>query len=95
MILLDEPFGAIDRATTEDLLALVKRWHEQGRTLIAALHEFDLVRRVFPTTLLVAGRPIFFGKTAQALAEGMLSQAEAAARNRENMRETRQAPHAL
>ncbi len=95
VILLDEPFGAIDRATTEDLLALVKRWHEQGRTVIAALHEFDLVRRAFPTTLLVAGRPIFFGDTRQALAEGPLAQAEAAARTRESAREARAARHAL
>ncbi|CAM5186275.1 Zinc/manganese transport system ATP-binding protein OS=Castellaniella defragrans OX=75697 GN=HNR28_000149 PE=4 SV=1 [Castellaniella denitrificans] len=27
VILLDEPFGAVDRATTEDLLALLHRWH--------------------------------------------------------------------
>ncbi len=91
VILLDEPFGAIDRATTEDLLALVKRWHEQGRTVIAALHEFDLVRRAFPNTLLVAGRPIFFGETRQALAEDTLAQAEAAAGRRENLRQTRAA----
>jgi zinc/manganese transport system ATP-binding protein len=83
VILLDEPFGAIDRSTTEDLLALVARWHEQGRTVIAALHEFDLVRRAFPNTLLVAGRPIFFGDTRQALSEETLAAAEAAARRRE------------
>ena len=91
VILLDEPFGAIDRATTEDLLALVKRWHEQGRTVIAALHEFDLVRRAFPLTLLVAGRPIFFGETRQALAEETLAAAEAAARRREELRDRRAA----
>ncbi len=95
VILLDEPFGAIDRATTEDLLALVKRWHEQGRTVIAALHEFDLVRRAFPSTLLVAGRPIFFGDTRQALAEETLAAAESAARRRENPQEPRAASNAL
>jgi len=94
VILLDEPFGAIDRATTEDLLALVKRWHEQGRTVIAALHEFDLVRRAFPTTLLVAGRPIFLGETRLALAEETLAQAEAAARRREDLRDRRAASNA-
>jgi zinc/manganese transport system ATP-binding protein len=95
VILLDEPFGAIDRVTTEDLLALVKRWHEQGRTVIAALHEFDLVRRAFPLTLLVAGRPIFFGETRQALSEDTLAAAEAAARRREDLRDTRAASNAL
>lgn len=95
VILLDEPFGAIDRATTEDLLALVERWHAQGRTVIAALHEFDLVRRAFPTTLLVAGRPIFFGETRRALGEENLAAAELAARSRETIREARAARHAL
>jgi zinc/manganese transport system ATP-binding protein len=95
VILLDEPFGAIDRATTEDLLALVKRWHEQGRTVIAALHEYDLVRRAFPDTLLVVGKPIFWGETRQALSEETLRAAEALARKREGLREAREPLDAL
>ena len=32
VLLLDEPFNAIDAKTSADLLALVQRWHGEGRT---------------------------------------------------------------
>src|SRR5207244_6119609 len=44
LIVLDEPFNAIDAKTSTDLLALVQRWHGEGRTVLAALHDMDLVR---------------------------------------------------
>ena len=33
LIVLDEPFNAIDERTSGDLLALVKHWHAEGRTV--------------------------------------------------------------
>ena len=48
LIVLDEPFNAIDAKTSADLLALVRRWHGEGRTVLAALHDMDLVRDEFP-----------------------------------------------
>ena len=68
VILLDEPFGAIDAATTDDLLALIAGWRAEGRTVIAALHEFDLVQRAFPKTLLIARDAVFWGATKDAFA---------------------------
>jgi zinc/manganese transport system ATP-binding protein len=47
VILLDEPFNAIDARTTADLLALLHRWHAEGRTVVAVLHDLDQVRRTF------------------------------------------------
>ena len=44
VIVLDEPFNAIDAKTSADLLALVQRWHGEKRTVLAALHDLDLVR---------------------------------------------------
>lgn len=67
LILLDEPFTAIDQKTTADLLALVARWHEEKRTVLAVLHDLDVVRRHFPHTLLLARRPIAWGKTPEVL----------------------------
>jgi zinc/manganese transport system ATP-binding protein len=64
---LDEPFNAIDAKTTTDLLALVKHWHAEGRTVLAALHDLDMVRGHFPDTLLLARGPVAWGPTAQAL----------------------------
>jgi zinc/manganese transport system ATP-binding protein len=67
LIVLDEPFNAVDARTSSDLLALVKRWHAEGRTLLAALHDMDLVRAHFPETLLLAREPVAWGATAQVL----------------------------
>jgi zinc/manganese transport system ATP-binding protein len=67
IILLDEPFNAIDARTTADLLALVARWHAQARTVVAVLHDLDQVRAHFPQTLLMARETIAWGPTAQVL----------------------------
>jgi zinc/manganese transport system ATP-binding protein len=56
LILLDEPFTAVDAATTRLLLSVVHDWHAQGRTVIAVLHDMDLVRRHFPHTLMLTGQ---------------------------------------
>ena len=67
LIVLDEPFNAIDSKTTADLLALVQRWHGEGRTLLAALHDMEMVRKHFPQTLLLARGPVAWGPTAEVL----------------------------
>lgn len=67
IILLDEPFNAIDSKTTADLLEVVRRWHGERRTVIAVLHDYDQVREHFPNALLVAREPIAWGKTAEVL----------------------------
>jgi zinc/manganese transport system ATP-binding protein len=67
LIVLDEPFNAIDAKTSADLLALVRRWHGEGRTVLAALHDLDTVRNHFPETLLLARGPVAWGATTEAL----------------------------
>lgn len=67
VILLDEPFTAVDSKTLDDLLALVSRWHGEKRTIVAVLHDFDLVRKNFPMTLLMAREKIAWGPTDEAL----------------------------
>ncbi len=67
IILLDEPFNAVDARTVTDLVALIKRWHGEKRTVMVVAHDLDLVRQHFPQTLLLARRPIAWGPTAEAL----------------------------
>jgi zinc/manganese transport system ATP-binding protein len=67
LLLLDEPFNAVDEPTAEALLALLRQWHREGRTVIAVLHDLDLVRRAFPETLLLAREPIAWGPTQSVL----------------------------
>ena len=75
VILLDEPFTALDARTTDDLLALVRRWHIEGRTVVAVIHDLEQVRAHFPQSLLFARDPIAFGPTAQVLTSGNLARA--------------------
>ncbi len=67
VLLLDEPFAAVDRATTEDLMGLICDWHAQGHTVLTVLHDLDLVREFFPQTLLLAGQIVAWGPTADVL----------------------------
>jgi zinc/manganese transport system ATP-binding protein len=67
LIVLDEPFNAIDAKTSADLLMLIKRWHGEQRTVLAALHDMELVRNHFPETLLLARGPVAWGPTAEVL----------------------------
>jgi zinc/manganese transport system ATP-binding protein len=75
LILLDEPFTAIDAKTTGDLLDLVRRWHDESRTVIAVLHDLDLVKRVFPQTLMIAREPVAWGETSEVLSPANLLRA--------------------
>ncbi|MCP3369105.1 metal ABC transporter ATP-binding protein [Bradyrhizobium cajani] len=67
LIVLDEPFNAIDSKTTADLLALVQHWHREGRSVLAALHDLEMVRSHFTETLVLARGPVAWGPTAEVL----------------------------
>lgn len=67
VILLDEPFSAADERTETELVALLERWHAEGRTIIAVSHDLDLVAGSFPETLLLARELIGWGPTGQVL----------------------------
>jgi zinc/manganese transport system ATP-binding protein len=69
VLLLDEPFSAVDATTTEDLLAILRLWHAQGRTIVVVLHDLDLAHDAFPRALLLDGGLVAWGPTAAALSE--------------------------
>jgi zinc/manganese transport system ATP-binding protein len=75
VMLLDEPFAAVDTRTVESLLTLMARWHEEGRTIIVVMHEFNQVRAHFPSTLLLMRSPIAWGDTSTVLTEDNLEKA--------------------
>jgi zinc/manganese transport system ATP-binding protein len=73
VIVLDEPFNAIDTKTAADLCDLVMRWHAEKRTVVAALHDLELVKSMFPEALLLAREPVAWGATKDVLtAENLL-----------------------
>src|SRR5262249_36206272 len=68
VIVLDEPFNAVDAKTSADLFDLVRRWHGERRTVLTAMHDIDFVRANFPDTLLLARAPGAWGAHAGAAA---------------------------
>ncbi len=67
LVLLDEPFSAVDPETMADLISVVQHWHGEGRTVLAVLHDLDTVRAHFPHTLMLARELVAHGPTAQVL----------------------------
>jgi len=66
-IVLDEPFSAIDSKTVADLMGLLRQWHRERRTVLAATHDIELIRANFPRTLLLAREPVAWGATRDVL----------------------------
>ena len=63
ILLLDEPFNAIDAQTTEELMEVIHHCQQAGKTVIAVIHDLLLVQRFFPNTLLLATQLIAHGET--------------------------------
>ncbi len=51
-----------------DLIALIKRWHGERRTIMVVVHDLDLVRQHFPEALLLARQPVAWGDARSTLA---------------------------
>ncbi|TSE31875.1 zinc ABC transporter ATP-binding protein AztA [Tepidimonas charontis] len=75
VVLLDEPFTGVDTRTLQELLCILRRWHDEGRTVIVVLHDLALVRAVFPTTTLLARELVAHGPTEEVLSEANLLRA--------------------
>ena len=75
LILLDEPFNAIDARTVRDLVGLIGRWHGENRTVMVVVHDLDLVRHHFPEALLLARRPVAWGAARETLSAENLMRA--------------------
>jgi len=75
VILLDEPFTAMDTRTSRDLLEVVLAWNRSGRTVVAVIHDLDQAREHFPQALLMAREPVAWGATRDALSPANLDRA--------------------
>ena len=67
VILLDEPFTGVDEPSVDVLLQLLQQWHARGRTVLAVLHDREMVQRYFPQALALAGTQLAWGDTADVL----------------------------
>ena len=61
VILLDEPFTAIDQSTEADLLTLIDEWSGEGRAVIMVLHDLSAVLHHCHAALLLGRGTARFG----------------------------------
>jgi len=73
IILLDEPFTAIDGETTAKLIQIILEWHRQGRTIVCVLHDLLLIRKYFPESFVLAGKCMGRGHTHALFEQKLLS----------------------
>jgi zinc/manganese transport system ATP-binding protein len=85
VVFLDEPFTGVDAQTISDLMKLLQLWVEEGRLVIAVLHDLDLVQDYFPQTLLLARHFYRCGLTEEVLTKDNMRAALAASRSWESI----------
>lgn len=79
VLVLDEPFNAVDARTIADLVAMIRVWHAQGRTILIVLHDMDLARDLCSRALVVAREVLAWGPADEALRPEILARARAMA----------------
>ena len=67
LVLLDEPFVSVDARTMADLICVIQNWHNEGRTVLAVLHDNEIIKAHFPDTLMLARELIAHGPTSKVL----------------------------
>ena len=75
LVLLDEPFSALDERTAADLARVVRGWADEGRTVVLVLHDLTLARELCDEVLLLAGEAVSWGAPSDALAPQALDRA--------------------
>lgn len=84
LILLDEPFTAVDQTTEAALLSLIDSWAAEGRAVILVLHDLSAVLQHCDSALLLGNGRARFGGPKDVLtpgnlvAHGYLSESQAA-----------------
>jgi zinc/manganese transport system ATP-binding protein len=67
LVLLDEPFAAVDAPTKNQLLGVLKHWQTQGKTVLTVTHDLAQAAEHFPSTLLLARQWAEFGHSREVI----------------------------
>ena len=84
LILLDEPFTAVDQSTEAHLLTLIDRWRQENRALVLVVHDLSAVLDHCNAALLLGGGTATHGPVdavltpKQLVAQNYMSQSQAA-----------------
>lgn len=75
LLLLDEPFTGVDEQTIDDLMSVLLEQHRSGATIVAVVHNLNLVQRYFPKSMLLSRELIAIGETEAVLTPQNLTRA--------------------
>lgn len=69
LILLDEPFAAVDQRTEAQLMELIRNWADQGRSVVLVLHDISAVLEICSHALLLGDGQACFGPVEDTLTD--------------------------
>lgn len=84
LILLDEPFAAVDQSTEAHLLSIIRRWKDEGRAVVLVVHDLSSVLDHCSHALLLGGQEATYGPVETVLtpdrlvSQGYMSASQAA-----------------
>ncbi|MEM9046607.1 MAG: metal ABC transporter ATP-binding protein [Pseudomonadota bacterium] len=83
LILLDEPFAAVDQSTEAHLLTIISKWRTEGRAIVLVVHDLSAVLDRCSHALLLGGQTATHGLVEEVLTparlvrQGYLSESQA------------------
>lgn len=83
LILLDEPFAAVDHTTEAHLLSIIREWQAEGRAVVLVIHDLSSVLDHCTHALLLGNGAATYGQVAEVLtparlvAQAYMSQSQA------------------
>ncbi|MDI9336242.1 MAG: ABC transporter ATP-binding protein [Gammaproteobacteria bacterium] len=67
ILILDEPFNAMDNPSIEQFLGILQNWKIQKKLILTILHDYQLIHNHFELTMLIARELISYGDTKDVL----------------------------
>ena len=75
ILLLDEPFAAVDKATEDIIIQILKGLRDEGKTILVVHHDLKTAYEYFDKALLLNTSLVAYGKTDDALSADNLARA--------------------
>ncbi|MBM4393859.1 MAG: metal ABC transporter ATP-binding protein [Deltaproteobacteria bacterium] len=74
LLLLDEPFAGLDAPTNQVLRERIRRWRDEGRTIVVATHDLQSASRDYDLVICLNRRLVAIGRPAEACTEEVLAE---------------------
>lgn len=75
ILLLDEPFAAVDKASEDTIITLLKKLRDEGKTILVVHHDLNTAPHYFDQVILLNTSLVAYGPTKETLTPENLSRA--------------------